>query len=303
MRNAFIDTIIKAAEKDTDIFIVSGDAGLGVFDEFKKDFPRSFLNLGVAEQNATSFCAGLALTGHKVYLYSIIPFILYRNYEQVRNDICYQDVPVVLVGIGSGVTYAPQGMTHYSVEDLGVARTLPNLTVFSPIDPVEARLAALYSLTAKMPVYVRLPKRGEPTIHRNDKFDITKPQLIEDGKDIAIIFHGSVSIEVLKASEALRKEKIFPRLISVPMVQPVDFKAFLSLLKGVRYVVTVEEQYVGCGLGSVLAKYHAQEEPRWRLFTLGLPDKFIHEIKDSGGMREHFGISSGKIAKFIKEIL
>ena len=303
MRNAFIDTIIKAAEKDTDIFIVSGDAGLGVFDEFKKDFPRSFLNLGVAEQNDTSFCAGLALTGHKVYLYSIIPFILYRNYEQVRNDICYQDVPVVLVGIGSGVTYAPQGMTHYSVEDLGVARTLPNLTVFSPIDPVEARLAALYSLTAKMPVYVRLPKRGEPTIHRNDKFDITKPQLIEDGKDIAIIFHGSVSIEVLKASEALRKEKIFPRLISVPMVQPVDFKAFLSLLKGVRYVVTVEEQYVGCGLGSVLAKYHAQEEPRWRLFTLGLPDKFIHEIKDSGGMREHFGISSGKIAKFIKEIL
>jgi len=162
MRNAFIDTILDAGKKIPDIFVISGDAGLGVFDKFKEEFSDKFLNLGVAEQNAVGFSAGLALTGYKVYLYNIIPFVLYRCYEQVRNDICYQDLPVVLVGIGSGVTYAPQGMTHYSIEDLGIAQTLPNLEVFSPADPVEAKLAARYSLTAKSPVYVRLPKKGSP---------------------------------------------------------------------------------------------------------------------------------------------
>src|SRR5690242_9623991 len=129
MRNAFIDTILASCGQRDDIFIISGDAGLGVFDNFKEKFPGRFLNLGAAEQNTISFAAGLALTGFKVVVYNIIPFVLYRCYEQVRNDICYQDLPIILAGIGSGLTYSPQGMTHYSIEDLGIARTLPNLTV------------------------------------------------------------------------------------------------------------------------------------------------------------------------------
>lgn len=108
MRNAFINTILDACAGRDDIFIISGDAGLGVFDTFKDRHPDRFLNLGAAEQNMIGFAAGLAITGYKVVLYNIIPFVLYRCYEQVRNDICYQDLPVILAGIGSGVTYAPQ---------------------------------------------------------------------------------------------------------------------------------------------------------------------------------------------------
>lgn len=303
MRNAFIDTVVEECDKRDDIFIISGDAGLGVLDSFKERHPNRFLNLGIAEQNAASFAAGLALAGYKVYLYNIVPFVLYRCYEQVRNDICYEDLPVVLVGIGSGITYAPQGMTHYSVEDIGIARTLPNLVVLSPIDPLEAKAAARYSLEARQPVYVRLAKKGEPRIREDEVTDITKPFRIKEGDDVAILFHGSIGEEVLEAAALLEKSAIHPRIISVPMVQPLDFKGLESLLGGVKYVFCVEEHFANTGLGSILANEYARSSPKWRLFSIGIEDKFIHEIKNLKGMRDHFGISGSRIASFIKKHL
>ena len=301
MRNTFINTIIDACKTREDVFIISGDAGLGVFDEFKNAYQDRFLNLGVAEQNMTSFAAGLSMTGFKVYIYNIIPFVLYRCYEQVRNDICYQELPVTLVGIGSGITYSPQGMTHYSVEDLGIVQTLPNLKVFSPIDPIEAKLSAKYSLNCGSPVYVRLAKRGEPNMHKNENFDITEPQPIEDGEDIAIIFHGSIGLEVLKAREILKKEGIFPKLISIPMVRPINTEKLFSMLKSAKYVFTVEEHFINSGIGSMLSREYAKTNPGWKLFTLGIPDKFIHAIKDLDSMREYFGISAVRIAEYIRK--
>src|SRR3972149_4849784 len=237
MRNTFINTIIDACKTRDDIFFISGDAGLGVFDEFKVKYPDRFLNLGVAEQNMASFTAGLSMTGFKVYMYNIIPFVLYRCYEQVRNDICYQALPVTLFGIGSGITYAPQGMTHYSIEDIGIARTLPNLEIISPIDPVEAKLAASYSLNCQSPVYVRLAKRGEPNIHKDEYFDITKPQIIKEGNKIAILFHGSIGTEVMDSLEGVKRS---PLVISIPMISPLDYDLLLSMLKDIHTVITFE---------------------------------------------------------------
>lgn len=303
MRNTFINAIIDACKERDDIFIISGDAGLGVFDEFKETYPDRFLNLGVAEQNTISFAAGLAMTGYKVYVYNIIPFLLYRCYEQVRNDICYQELPVVLAGIGSGITYAPQGMTHYSIEDLGIAQTLPNLEVISPIDPVEAMQAALYSLNAKNPVYVRLAKRGEPVIHEGDAFDISLPQVLREGKDIAVLFHGSISEEVMKAYAGLIKNGIYPLLISIPMVQPLNDTVLLNQLKDIKHVISVEEHFENSGLGSILIRVHAKHKPSWQLKTLGLPCKFIHEIKDQHGMRVYFDISAESIVNIVKSFM
>jgi transketolase len=231
MRNTFVNSIIENCSERDDIFIISGDAGYGVFDDFQEKYPDRFLNLGVAEQNMISFASGMALSGFKVVVYNIIPFVLYRCYEQVRNDVCYQNAPVVLVGIGSGVTYSPQGMTHYSVEDIGVCQTIPNIEVFSPIDPVEAKLCAEYSLTAKNPVYVRLAKRGEPVIHKIENFNINKPQVIYDGEDIALVFHGSISEEVMEAVEILHLQKIYPKVISCCKVQTFEFKEFLNVMQ------------------------------------------------------------------------
>ncbi|TVM04130.1 MAG: transketolase [Candidatus Brocadia sp. WS118] len=301
MRNTFINTIIDACKIREDVFIISGDAGLGVFDEFKNTFSDKFLNLGVAEQNMISFTAGLSMTGFKVYVYNIIPFVLYRCYEQVRNDICYQELPVTLVGIGSGITYSPQGMTHYSVEDIGIAQSLPNMKVFSPTDPIEAKLAAKFSLSSGSPVYVRLAKRGEPNIHKNETFDITEPQLIEDGEDIAIIFHGSIGLEVLKAREILKKDGILPKLISMPMVMPINGEKLFLMLRNLKWVITVEEHFINSGIGSMLSREYVKANPDWKLSTLGIPDGFIHAIKDLDGMREYFGISATRIAEYIRK--
>ncbi len=302
MRNAFVNTVLNNAKKRKDMFIISGDAGLGVFDELKEGCADNFLNLGIAEQNMISFSAGLSLAGFKVYAYNIIPFLLYRCYEQIRNDICYQRLAVTLTGIGSGITYPLQGMTHYSIEDLGIAQTLPNLAVISPADLIESKLAAEFSLNCETPLYVRLAKKGEPNIHKDSKFDISQPQLINDGEDVAIVFHGSIGIEVIKARDILIKKGIKPKLISNPMIMPLDFDKLFFLCRDVKNLVVVEEHYLTCGLGSIIAQEYLKRNPKWKLHNLGIRNKFIHEIKDLNGMRDYFGISAEEISIYIEKI-
>ncbi|MEK7298149.1 MAG: transketolase C-terminal domain-containing protein, partial [Planctomycetota bacterium] len=144
--------------------------------------------------------------------------------------------------------------------------------------------------------------RGEPNIHKNEDFDITEPQVIEDGEDVAILFHGSIGLEVLKARGLLAGDGVFPRLISVPLVMPVNIEKLLPLLKGVKCVVTVEEHFLNSGFGSALSREYVKMRPDWKLFTLGITDGFIHVIKDSEAMREHFGISASRIAEFIRKM-
>jgi transketolase len=303
MRNAFVDTIIEAVQTRDDVYIISGDAGLGVFDSFKEKHPDRFLNLGVAEQNTVSFAAGLAMTGFRVMIYNIIPFLLYRCYEQVRNDICYQGLPVILAGIGSGLTYSPQGMTHYSVEDIGIARTLPNLAIISPVDPVEARLAAQYALSSSTPVYVRLAKRGEPTLHGSSDFDICKPQMLRPGQRVALACHGSVAEEALQAAGELARHDINPAVMTIPMLHPMDQHAVAQMLSGFDLVLVIEEHYNFCGLGGMLASLIAEAGLPCRLTQLGVPHQFIHDIHDNQGMRKKFGFSVDGIVRRVLEKL
>lgn len=299
MRNSFIDTVIETAKGRRDITFLSGDAGLGVFDAIKENDPDLFLNLGVAEQNMAGFAAGLAMTGRAVYMYNIIPFLLYRCYEQVRNDICYQNLPVTLVGIGSGVTYAPAGMSHYAIEDLGLAATLPNLTVISPCDSNEARAAANFSLITSAPLYVRLAKRGEQQLHSQTIADITIPQVIQEGTDCAILFHGSIGDDALKAVHLLNAKGISVALVSIPMLQPLDASHLLKLIEGIRLVVTMEEHYAHTGLGGLIARIAGEKQRSWTLMTKGLPNRFIHEVRDTAGMRQHYGINAEQVVSDI----
>lgn len=295
MRNRFIDTLIASNTESSNILFISGDAGLGVFDKLCTETPESFINMGVAEQNMASFAAGLALTGQRVVMYNIIPFLLYRCYEQVRNDICYQRLPVIMAGIGSGITYAPQGMTHYSVEDLGIAATLPNLTVISPCDAAEARGAAAYALAANGPVYVRLAKHGELAIHDSEFVDVKEPLLIRGGTDCALLFYGSIADEAVAAAGLLEQQGIRVALISVPLLQPLPEERLLTMLATVPLVVSLEEQYERTGLGGMLAALKVRENPSWRLQTLGIPHRFIHEIYDCKGLRHRFGLDAGQV--------
>lgn len=303
MRNAFIDTVIAECQKRDDIFIISGDAGLGVFDEFSKKCPDRFLNLGVAEQNAISCAAGMAMAGFHVYVYNIVPFVLYRCYEQVRNDICYQQLPVTLVGIGSGFSYAPMGMTHYSLEDIGLARTMPNLRVFSPADPDEAEAAAHQTFDGSGPTYVRLAKRGEPRIHNGVVPDVTQPIVLAQGHDVALVFHGTVVTEVLDAQKMLAELGISAKVISLPLISPCPMDQLNTMLAGIRQVVSVEEHFVDSGLGSMLAFWSAMHRPDWHLHCMGVKPEYVHAVKKQDGMREHYQLDAKSIVSTVRALL
>ncbi len=296
MRNSTINHLTEYAAADDNIFVIAGDGGYGVLDKYQQEMPKQYLNMGVAEQNAIGFAAGLAMTGRKVFVYNITPFVLYRCYEQVRNDICYQKVPVVLIGIGSGLAYAPGGMTHYSVEDIALARTMPGLEIISPADPVEACASVDYVMRSDKPAFIRIARGGEPKIHNERIEDISKPILMNKGSRTAVLFHGAVSVEVM---EMLKMAVEKPTVISIPMVSPLDFDCLEDMLEGVDRIVTVEEHYVVGGLGSIVGEWILDNDKPYKLKKLGVDYEFIHQVKNNKGMRELFGISSDKILKSI----
>src|SRR6185369_16392506 len=177
MRVAFTTTTFDLAQKNSDIMLLAGDLGYSIFENFIEKLPKQFLNTGISEQNMTGMAAGFAMEGKIPIIYSIIPFITMRNFEQIRNDICYQDLNVKIVGVGSGFSYGAYGHTHHGLEDLGILRTLANLTIISPSDPEEVAQATKWMIKHTGPVYMRLGKAGEPHLHT------TKPK-IKIGKGI-----------------------------------------------------------------------------------------------------------------------
>ena len=296
MRNTFIKTLTDISHSDDSVYIISGDAGFGVFEDYKSLKPDRFINAGIAEANMIGYSAGLAMTGFNVFVYNIIPFVLYRCYEQVRNDICYQKVPVTLIGIGSGLTYAPAGMTHYGVEDLTICQTLPNLVVISPSDPVETEAAVRYAAKSENPVYIRVAKSGEQVVRVSGCSDILSPAVISDGGEVAILTYGSIINEAVTAVETLKNKGISPRLISVPTIQPFPGEKIMSLLNGCKTVIILEEHMRFGGLTSRLTDYLTERQINdFKIIPLTLPQQFIHSVNNQSGMRKKFGIDSESI--------
>lgn len=292
MRNSAAKIIFEYCQKQPNGFLISGDAGFGVWDEFQKQMPSQYINTGINEAAMTGLAAGMALSGHKVFIYNIIPFLLMRNYEQVRINIAYQNLPVVLVGIGSGLTYAPSGMTHYSVEDIALARTLSNMAIISPSDPMQVQKAMAYAIESKNPTFIRISRSGEPTLF-DESIDITKPIVMKEGGDKAIIFHGSIVDEVLEASKSLDDVA----LISMPLIAPFDEDAVSAVLKHYKTIYVVEEHFKEGGLGTILSDFAQEKKLAVNLEKIAIKNHFIHEIGTCAYLRKCFGIDAQAIIK------
>ena len=180
MRNAFADVIYEVGQKDQRICALVADISpAGSMVKFREQFPERFINTGVAEQSMIGIAAGLALKGMRPFCYTIATFSLYRPFEMIRVDLCYQNLPVTVIGMGAGVVYSTLGGTHHSMEDVAVAAAIPNMTVIAPCDPAEMRLMTLWCATESTgPVYMRLGKAGEPDLTA-DAVDIFRIGKIE----------------------------------------------------------------------------------------------------------------------------
>lgn len=298
MRNAFAAAITALAAHDDRIVLLSGDIGNRLFDKYRQMFPSRFYNCGVAEQNMTGMAAGMALSGLRPFTYTITPFATTRVIEQIRVDICYHNVPVVIVGTGSGLSYASLGPTHHSCEDVGILRMLPNLTVLCPADAMEVGPVMEAALTLPGPVYIRLGKKGEPTIHEEPpQIEIGRGLVVREGTDVCLFGLGTMTATALEAAKMLEGQGISACVVSMHTVKPLDDALLRESFGRFRLVVVIEEHSLIGGLGSAVAEWLAAHGPkRGVLEAIGTPDAFISSAGSQRWMREQCGLTPQAVA-------
>lgn len=299
MRNAFADEITSLGAKDPRVVLLSGDIGNKLFDKFKEKAPGRFFNCGVAEANMMGVAAGLALSGLRPVVYTITPFTTTRCFEQIRVDVCYHKAPVIIVGTGSGLSYADLGPTHHSCEDMAILRTLPEMTVMAPGDSMELRAALGAALKHHGPVYIRIGKKGEPQIHASlPPLSLGKALTVQPGNDVCLISTGVMLSVVMDAAKRLAEQKISARVESFPTVKPLDTQRLSELFGRYALVAVAEEHGRIGGLGGAVAEWLAtQEKPRARLLCFGTADEFMHEVGTTEYARRKWGLTAENIAR------
>lgn len=296
MRSTFINTLTNMARNDDRIFLITPDLGFSVLEQFQSEFPDRFLNVGIAEQNAVGVAAGLALSGKIVYVYSIIPFVTMRCFEQVRVDVAYMNTNVKLIGVGAGFSYGPQGATHHSIEDISIMRSLPNMTVCCPGDPIEVKCLVEESYNHYGPFYIRLGKNGEPKIHsENAQITIGKAVKVKSGHDLAIITTSNTLELGKKWVYDLESKGKSVTLISMPTIKPFDSQTILDLIHQETPIITLEEHSIIGGLGTAVAEVIAESGRGIKFKRIAIPDDYSHTVGSQNYLREKYGLIQHEI--------
>lgn len=300
----FADTLQALATADHNIVAVTSDSrGSGKLAPFGKALPAQIIEVGIAEQNLVGITAGLAACGKKAFGVSPGCFLTARSLEQIKNDICYSNVPAVLVGISSGVSYGALGSTHHSLHDLAVLRAIHNLTVIVPADNFETREAIRHAARAGRPVFVRFGKAAMLDITpRGAVFEPGRAMVLRDGRDVAFLANGETVVHALLAAALLAERGVSARVLSLHTVKPLDSAAVLTAGRDCRAVITVEEHMVSGGLGEAVASTLLQAglAPRFRI--VGFPDEDTVTGAQADLFR-HYGISMEGLAETALELL
>lgn len=271
MRRSFVTTLVELAESDRRILLLTGDLGFMALEPFAERFPARFLNVGVAEQNMIGLATGLAEAGFVPFVYSIATFASLRPYEFIRNGPALHRLPVRIVGIGGGFDYGPQGITHHGLEDLGVMRIQPGITVIAPAD--HAQLATALRATAAVPgpIYFRLGRDDTTTVPGlAGRFELGGLQVVREGTDLALVATGSVTTEAVAAAGLLAARGVSARVLVVACVQPAPVEDLAAALAGVPIALAVEAHYANGGLGSLVAEVVAERGLACRVVRLGV---------------------------------
>ncbi|MGH2362610.1 MAG: transketolase family protein [bacterium] len=259
MRGAFTRALVELAEQDPRILLLTGDLGYTVLEPFAEKFPDRFFNVGVAEQNMVGLATGLAEAGFIPFLYSIATFASLRPYEFIRNGPILHQFPVRIAGVGGGFEYGSAGATHHALEDVGVMRIQPGLTVIAPADHEQARSALLATWDLPGPVYYRLGKDDKTTVPGlGGRFELGRAQLIREGADLLMITMGSVAIEVAAAADALAAQGIRCTVMVIASVNPAPVEDLAEVMARFRLALTVEAHYLVGGVGSLVSEVIAE---------------------------------------------
>jgi len=302
-RNGYGEGLVLAGEENEQVVALCADLTESTRTEgFAKKFPERFIEVGVAEQNLATVAAGMALGGKIPFISSYATFSPGRNWEQIRTTICYNDVPVKVIGSHAGLSVGPDGATHQALEDLAIMRALPNMVVISPTDSIEARKATLAAARLPQPCYIRLSREKIPLITTDQTpFEIGKAEVFYEGSDVAVIATGELVHKALLAARELKSRNISVRVINCHTIKPLDKDTILKAAKDCRAIVTVEEHQIHGGLGSAVAEVIVQNFPV-PMKIIGVEDRF-GESGEPNELLEKFGLTVDVIIKAVTAVL
>jgi transketolase len=304
MRDTFARTLYEIACKDPRIFIVVADISpAGSMAKFRQEYPERFINVGVAEQSMIGLCAGLALRGCRPFAYTIATFTIYRPFEQVRDDLCYQNVPATVVGIGGGVTYSTLGGTHHAQEDIAVMAAIPNMAIIAPCDPSEAVAATWACVERNGPTYLRLGKAGEPDLSAaaTGPFQFGKVRTLREGKDVCILSYGPIMKMAFEVADQLESTGRSTAIVSVHTLKPLDNEGLARILGRFGQVIVIEEHSELGGLAAQVKQIAWDRRASCDLRTFSLKDEFIHIFGSHADLLAAHGLSAGRIAEAVMD--
>jgi transketolase len=304
MRGAFVRGLVEVAAADARVLLLTGDLGYMVLEPFSDAFPDRFLNAGVAEQNMLGVATGLAEAGFIPFVYSIATFATLRPYEFIRNGPVWHRLPVRIVGIGGGFEYGPQGVSHHALEDLGLMRLQPGLTVVAPADARQTAAALRATWDLPGPVYYRIGKDDRTEVAGLDgRFTLGRAQRIRDGEDAVLVACGSVASEAAAAADGLAARGVRAGVLVVASVAPAPIDDLVAALGRVPLALTVEGHYVNGGVGSLVAEVIAEHRLGCRLLRCGVrrgPDGVSGSQR---WMQEAHGLSASALAETVARSL
>lgn len=303
MLSSCMGSLMELAERDKNVLYLSADSGEGGLDRmFRMNFPDRAYNFGIAECNTVSAAAGLATAGKMPFVYTAAPFLVYRAYEFVRNDICMQNLNVKLLGTGSGLSVSSLGPTHHSTEDIAALRVLPDLMLLSPATPAQAAACMRLAYEHNGPVYIRLGMNREPELFEAGyPFRPEVSDIMRTGKDICMISTGSIISEAMGAAEILATHGCQAEVINVSMLKPFNAEDVLQKINSFKRIVSIEEHNIAGGLGGILAETLTDAGICAKLFRIGLRDTFSQGYGKLSDIRAENGLNAEGIAGQIRE--
>ena len=303
-RQVICDTLMELAKDDKDIYVLTSDSrGSASMTNFANEYPKQFVEVGIAEQNLVGIAAGLATTGKKCFAASPACFLTMRSIEQVKVDVAYSNTNVKLIGISGGVSYGALGMSHHSLQDIAVMRAIPNMDIFLQADRFETEKLVRELVKYDKPAYIRIGRNPVGDVYESTdfEFEIGKANVMREGKDITIIATGETVKPAIEASDELKELGIKCRVLNMHTIKPLDEEAIIKAAKETGHIITVEEHSIYGGLGAAVSEVVVQNAP--------VPMKIVG-IKDeaaiTGTSKEifnYYGLSKENLVKLAKELI
>ena len=304
-QDVFSAGLLELAEADRNIVVVTSDSrGSGKLVAYGQKLPEQIVEIGIAEQNLVGVAAGLASAGKKAFAVSPACFLTARALEQIKNDVCYSDNPVRLIGISAGVSYGALGSTHHSLHDFAVLRAINNITIVAPADNFETTEAVKLAVKLNRPLYLRFGKKAMPllTDDESNGFEFGKGRVIKKGNDVAIIATGETVYPALQSAERLAEQGIKATVVSMHTIKPLDAELILQLAKDTSAILTVEEHSINGGLGEACASLLLQHRYNKPFKIMGIPDEYTITGSQTE-IFDHYGLSADGIAQAVLNLL